>query len=286
MNRAKIISLIAALCRFAPPALALAAGAAMPAAGRETVSFKTSGGCVLEAVYQPASSGSYVFVNTHGLGSGRAEWGTLEGGLKKRGCGYLSLDLRGHGRSLRCPGGRADYKTFSAEQWAGLSADIRAAADYLKSRKVPRERLVLCGASIGANLSLKAAAEGLRPAGIVLLSPGLSYAGIEAGAYLEGFGAVPLLLAASEDDAYAWESAGQLAARAKLRGLPAVFRAGPGGHGANMLSEASPGLLNYILDWADKLRPPRPGSRLEPPDKTPGASAPLSVQKGRSLSGH
>ena len=61
----------------------------------------------------------------------------------------------------------------------------------------PQERLVLCGASIGANLSLKAAAEGLRPAGIVLLSPGLSYAGIEAGAYLEESGAIPLLLAAS-----------------------------------------------------------------------------------------
>lgn len=247
MNHAKILSL----------ALALAAGAAVSAsaAGRETVGFKTSGGCVLEAVYQPASSGSYVFINTHGLGSARAEWGILEGRLKKKGYGYLSLDLRGHGGSLRCPGGRADYKTFSAEQWAGLSADIRAAAEYLKSRKVPQERLVLCGASIGANLSLKAAAEGLRPAGIVLLSPGLSYAGIEAGAYLEGFGAVPLLLAASEDDPYAWESAGQLAARAKTRGLPAAFRAGPGGHGANMLSASRPELLNHLLDWAGKLRP-------------------------------
>jgi pimeloyl-ACP methyl ester carboxylesterase len=245
MRRAKII----------PLAFVIAAGANMPAAGRETVSFKTSGGCVLEAVYQSASSGSYVFVNTHGLGSDKGEWRVLEGRLEKRGYGYLSLDLRGHGGSLRCPGGRADYKTFSAEQWAGLSADIRAAADYLKSRKVPQKRLVLCGASIGANLSLKAAAEGLRPAGIVLLSPGLSYAGIEAGAYLEGLGAVPLLMAASEDDPYAWESAGQLTARAGVRGMRAVFRAGPGGHGANMLSASRPELLNYILDWADKLRP-------------------------------
>ena len=255
MSRTKIILLIVVLCRFAPPAFAAGAAVSARAAGRETVSFKTSGGCVLEAVYQAASSGSYVFVNTHGLGSGKGEWRVLEGRLKKKGYGYLSLDLKGHGGSLRCPGGRADYKTFSAEQWAGLSADIRAAADYLKSRKVPQKRLVLCGASIGANLSLKAAAEGLSPAGIVLLSPGLSYAGIEAGAYLESFGAIPLLMAASGDDAYAWESTGQLTARAKLRGLPAVFRAGPGGHGANMLSEARPELLNYILDWADKLRP-------------------------------
>ena len=244
MSRAKIIL----------PVLALAAGASTPAACRETVSFKTSGGCVLQAVYQAASSGSCVFINTHGLGSNRDEWRSLEGRLEKKGYGYLSLDLRGHGGSARCPGGRADYKTFSAAQWAELSADIRAAADYLKSRKVPQERLVLCGASIGANLSLKAAAEGLRPAGIALLSPGLSYAGIEAGAYLEGFGAIPLLIAASRDDAYAWESAGQLTARAKVRGLPAVFRAGPGGHGANMLLDARPELLDYIPGWTGKLR--------------------------------
>jgi len=52
---------------------------------------------VLEAVYQAASSGAYVFVNSHGLGSGRTEWRVLEDRLKKKGYGYLSLDLRGHG---------------------------------------------------------------------------------------------------------------------------------------------------------------------------------------------
>jgi len=232
-----------------------ACAASNPAASAgETVRFKTADGCEIEASYQAASSGSYVFVNTHGLGSDRNEWRTLEDRLKKKGYGYLSLDLRGHGRSLRCSGKPADYKTFSPARWAGLSADIRAAADFLKGRKVPQNRLVLCGASIGANLSLKAAAEGLKPAGIVLLSPGLSYAGVEAGAFLKDLGAAPLLLAASENDAYAWESAGYLTVQAKSRNLAAVFRAGTGGHGANMLSEARPELLDYILAWTGKLR--------------------------------
>jgi len=218
------------------------------------VRFKTPDGCALEAFYQPASSGAYVFVNIHGMGSSGGEWAVLEAGLRKRGYGYLSIDLRGHGESLECAGKPVGYKTFSPVQWAGLSADIRAAADFLKGRKVPSSRLVLCGASIGANLSLKTAAEGLRPAGIVLLSPGMSYAGIEAEVFLDGLGAIPLLLAASEDDPYAWDSAGVLVARAKSQNIPAVFRAGPGGHGANMLSETRPELLNYILDWADGFR--------------------------------
>jgi len=218
------------------------------------VRFNTPDGCALEAEYQPAPSRSYVFINIHGLGSSRGEWRVLEARLKKRGYGYLSLDLRGHGRSLDCAGKPVGYKTFSAGDWAGLSGNIKAAADFLKGKKVPQSRLVLCGASIGANLSLKAAAEGLRPAGIVLLSPGMSYAGIEAAAFLDQLNGIPVLAAASEDDPYAWTSAGELTARAKLRNAPAVFRSGPGGHGANMLSDARPELLNYILDWADKLR--------------------------------
>jgi len=218
------------------------------------VRFKTSDGCALEAFYQPASSGSYVFVNVHGLGSSGGEWTVLEAGLRKRGYGYLSIDLRGHGKSLECGGKPVNYKTFSAVQWVGLSADILAAAEFLKGRKVPSSRLVLCGASIGANLSLKTVAEGLRPAGIVLLSPGMSYAGIEPGFFLDELVAIPLLLAASKDDPYAWDSAGALAARAKFKNIPVIFRAGPGGHGANMLSETRAELLNDILNWADKLR--------------------------------
>ncbi|MFA7009522.1 MAG: alpha/beta fold hydrolase [Elusimicrobiales bacterium] len=220
----------------------------------ETVHFRTADGCVLEGSYRAPSPGSYVFLNVHGLGSDKSEWAALESGLKRRGYGFLSLDLRGHGGSLRCSGRPVSYISFSQARWAGVSEDIRSAADLLKSRKVPENRLVLCGASVGANLALKALAEGLRPAGLVLLSPGLSYAGIEAETFLPVSGAAPLLLAASEDDTYAWQSSGRLLARAGARGIPAVFRAGPGGHGANMLSAAKPELLNYILDWAGKLR--------------------------------
>jgi pimeloyl-ACP methyl ester carboxylesterase len=219
----------------------------------ETVHFKTADGCLIEGLYLPPSSGSYVFINTHGLGSNRHEWTPLESGLKKSGYGFLSLDLRGHGNSLVCSGRRVEYKSFSPARWAGLSEDIRSAADFLKGRKIPENRLILCGASIGASLSLKAAAEGVKPAGLILLSPGLSYAGIEAEKFLGSMGAVPLLLAASEDDPYAWKSSGYLTVKAGSRGVPAVFRAGPGGHGANMLSAARPELLDYLLDWVQKL---------------------------------
>jgi pimeloyl-ACP methyl ester carboxylesterase len=217
------------------------------------VRFKTADGCLLEAGYlAPSSSGAPVFINIHGLGSNRGEWAGLEKILAKNGFGYLSPDLRGHGGSTECPGGRADYRTFSAAQWGGLSADIRSAAAFLEKKKIRYCRMVFCGASVGANLALKAAAEGPSPGGIVLLSPGLSYAGVEAGRYLSG--SVPLLLAASEDDAYAWRSSGELTAAALSRGVKAVFRRGHGGHGAVMLTGRDPGLPDNVMDWARRLR--------------------------------
>lgn len=246
--------------------LFLAAGLWLQAGGilrAEVVHFKTADGCLLEASYRPPSSGGLVFINLHGLGSDRGEWAVLERRLAKNGYGWLSADFRGHGGSLECSGFPADYRTFSPAGWKELSADIAAASDFLKSRKIPQKRTVLCGASIGANLSLKAAAEGLRPAGIALLSPGLSYAGIEAEAFLKDEGAVPLLIAASRNDPYAWKSSERLAAQARSGDMQVVFKAGPGGHGANMLSESKPALLDFILDWAKHL----PGSS---PASTPG----------------
>ena len=244
---AAVLALCGLLCAAAPkPA---------PRTGENgaTVRFGSPDGCLIEAFYHAPSSGSYVFINAHGLGSNRHEWGPLEAALKKKGYGYLSIDLSGHGGSRLCSGLPTDHKTFTRERWPGLSADITAAAGFLEGRKIAAGRIVLCGASIGANLSLKAAAEGLRTAGLVLLSPGLNYAGTDAGRYLDAAPDVPVLLAASRDDAYAWESSGYLAAKAGARGLKAVFKAGPGGHGAGMLTPANPELLDYILEWASRL---------------------------------
>ncbi len=230
--------------------------ACLPAGAAETVRFDTSDGCRLEAFYQAPSTGAYVFVNAHGLGSGRGEWGVLEAELKKRGYGYLSLDFRGHGGSLECGGVQADYRTFDAAGWSSLSGDIRAAAGFLKTKGIPAEKLLLCGASIGANLSLKAVIEGLRPAGVILLSPGLIYAGVGADDFFKVNLGVPVFIAASRDDDYSWRSVGYLSERARISGIKYVFRAGAGGHGVNMLTaEEPPGMIGAIMAWAKRLKP-------------------------------
>ncbi len=217
--------------------------------------FDTSDGCRLEAFYQAPSSGSYVFVNAHGLGSNKSEWGALEAELAKKGYGYLSLDFRGHGGSLECGGAPADYRSFRAADWTSLSKDIKAAAAFLKKKGIAARKLILCGASIGANLSLKAVREGLRPAGVVLLSPGLVYVGVSSEEFFKTDSGIPVFIAASRNDDYAWQSSVYLAEQAGISGVRAVFRAGAGGHGVQMFaSEEPPGMIGAILDWAKKLK--------------------------------
>ena len=224
------------------------------AGAAETVRFNTSDGCRLEAFYQAPSTGAYVFVNAHGLGSSRNEWRILEAELVKKGYGYLSLDFRGHGGSLECGGVPADYKSFDAARWNSLSGDIKAAAGFLKTKGIPAGRLLLCGASIGANLSLKAVMEGLRPAGVILLSPGLVYAGVGADGFFKADRGVPVFIAASRNDDYAWRSSNYLAAQAGASGIRSVFRAGAGGHGVNMFTtEEPPGMIGALIAWAAQI---------------------------------
>ena len=219
-------------------------------AGQKTVSFSTADGCRLEAFYLAPSSGAYVFINVHGLGSDKNEWGLFQEELKSAGYGYLSLDLRGHGRSRTCGGKSADYNFFSEAGWNGVSADIETAAAWLKKRGLSAKKLVFCGASIGANLALKAAAEGsLKPAALVLLSPGLDYAGVTTENYFAAPVTFRVLTVAARADAYAWKSALRLKAAAG-KGRPARFLEAAGGHGVNMFKD--PSVIPAILAWVEE----------------------------------
>ncbi|MDD2805153.1 MAG: alpha/beta fold hydrolase [Elusimicrobiales bacterium] len=195
------------------------------------------------------ASGALVFVNVHGLGSDKNEWGGFQKDLAARGYGWLSIDLRGHGGSRSCGGKKADYRTFTKADWAAASRDIEAAAGWLKKKKI--SKMVFCGASVGANLALKAAAEGtVKPAAVVLLSPGLDYAGVKPEFYLAK-APKRLLFAAAEDDPYAWQSAAALSRLAARSGLSASAVDGGSGHGVNMFK--SPATADKVLDWAGRL---------------------------------
>lgn len=223
----------------------------------QKVTFKTQDGWTLAADYSGPGKGKTVAILFHGLGSGKSEWDILEERLASSGVGYLAVDLRGHGESTGGPKGKRDFRSFvRKEDWAGAVNDVLAAVRFLKKKGIRENRIILVGASIGANLVLNASVSGsIKPKAIVLLSPGLNYAGITTANAIKRTPAsqMPVLIAAAPVDEYAYKSSlilMRLSRSANGPGISLIEAAE--GHGVNMFKgeqNKSAKTLQKILDW-------------------------------------
>ncbi|MFA6091925.1 MAG: alpha/beta fold hydrolase [Elusimicrobiota bacterium] len=207
------------------------------------VEFAAKDGVRLQADYRPARKAAPVIVMLHGVGASRREWDPIVPDLQKLGFGVLQFDARGHGAS-----GGAPYSSYrTAQDWLALGQDLDAAIDFLKKNGVPEGRIGLMGASIGANLSLRAALAHPKIPFAVLLSPGWDYRGVESAESFLRF-QKPLLYAASADDPYSAETCRRFSLSAKNRA--ALFIQGGSGHGVQMFSgEVNRRFRKELLRW-------------------------------------
>ncbi len=115
-------------------------------------------------LYEPSAAGKYAGVLfTHGLLSCQLEWGNYPETLSRLGYVTLAYDLRGHGES----GGQRGYISLAR----GME-DIRAGLDLLaRLPNVDAARLALVGHSLGAALSICAAATDARVKALVAIAP-------------------------------------------------------------------------------------------------------------------
>ncbi len=216
-------------------ALAVSAAAAPPRA----VHFTTTDGVIIAGAFSaPSRKGLPTLILLHGLGSGRGEWDPFAARLKTEGYGVLAYDLRGHGESTGTVKGRSiNYRDFGApgpgSQWDRMTGDLDGAVAFLRGQGIPAGSIRLCGASLGANISLIYAARNRDIRKALLLSPGINYAGLDISSAAAEYGARPLGIAASNNDRYAYLSSGAVV-RAMKANRSVVFMEGPGGHGVQM----------------------------------------------------
>lgn len=239
---------------------ALPAAAAFRPKAPEKVRFKTSDGWIIEAEYSRPSKGKAVVAMFHGLGSGKSEWKELEEWLSPLGIGYLAADLRGHGESTSGPHGRRDFRSFTGkDDWRGILNDISAATGFLNKKGIKNGRIIIAGASIGANLALNACAGNNTYKGIVLLSPGLDYQGIRTDETIKKTGKLRVMIAAAPPDRYSWQSSVALKniSEAPSSGATITFLEAPEGHGVGMFEgEANKraGIIEKTLAWILALK--------------------------------
>lgn len=217
--------------------------------------FVTRDGVRIQGLYRaPAKKGAKFVVFLHGLGSNKGEWVPLMKELSRRGHGYFSYDARGHGDSgLRSDGTAIDYRTFGeprpGSDWAKMPLDLDDAVNYLVQEKhIPAGSIGCAGASVGANVCLAYAAAHPAASFVVLLSPGINYAGITTDNLIAGLAKRPLLIAAASNDPYAWKSSRWLYEHS-TGNRAAVFLEGKAGHGTQMFNGA---IERDIVSWMEK----------------------------------
>ena len=174
----------------------------------------------------------------HMLWGNRTSWDEYARELADAGYAVLSIDLRGHG------------ETGGAVDWESAVSDLQQVWSYLIERpNIDLDRTAFVGASIGANLALIAGANEPAVRTVVLLSPGLSYAGVKTEAAMQSYGERPVLIAASKEDTYAASSS--IALEANALGESQLIMYEDAGHGIFMI-KAEPELSQLIIEWLDR----------------------------------
>ncbi|GMV42707.1 MAG: hypothetical protein AMXMBFR64_44230 [Myxococcales bacterium] len=217
----------------------VAAGRSLP--GRQ-VQIPTNGGPTLVASWLPAAdAGAPLVVLLHQMKGSRAEWAAHVEALRDEvPASVLAVDLRGHGEST---GDGLLAATMPGADWEALPTDVQAAMAWArKELGDPARPVAVVGADVSGTAALLGTLDDSHVKALAILSPGLSYHGLEALPAMERLGSRSVLLLAGAEDKYAAHSARVLAAAAPGTELRVVD--GASAHGAWLL--ASP---DELVAW-------------------------------------
>jgi pimeloyl-ACP methyl ester carboxylesterase len=245
MRRASLLfsSLILAAALAAAPAKT--AKPAVAAKARK-VTFLPKDGLTLAAAYRKPAPGKPVVVLLHGLSSVKEEWIPFTDALAKEGWGSLAYDARGHGASDRAKTGvRGLGNPGPGSNWERMVDDLGRAIRFLENQSVARSSVAIVGASLGANVSARYAAQSSPLRGLVLLSPGLNYMEFNPEGDIIRI-QTPTLMVASVDDKYAFSSSLRLKNLAPAHEL---WTDVPPGHGVQMIS---PEFADRLIQWLNR----------------------------------
>lgn len=236
------------------PGKAAAVSPAEPAADSERVTFKTLDGVTLVATYvagPPGSDRAVVFL--HQLSSNRGEWTPFVTALRGK-YHVLALDMRGHGESTESDKGTLDWHQFTDDDWDAVAGDLAAATQFLSSKGVALAGTVIVGSSIGSSATLRFAADHPDLAGIVMLSPGLKYHGLETVPAARRYGKPKLIVYSSdaEDAARGLEQAWKQADNLPQPQPVTMHQVQGKAHGVKMLAD-DPGLVDAVVAFVDKV---------------------------------
>ncbi|MGA2222452.1 MAG: alpha/beta fold hydrolase [Verrucomicrobiia bacterium] len=245
-----------------------------------TIRLTTADEVGISAAYYPVASDSApAVVLLHGLATNRDEWSGFASLLQRNGIAALAIDLRGHGESTRRLTAQGpellDYHKFTPRDFQDMLLDVNAATDWLLDQPgINKNRIGIVGASLGANIALRYTMFNEDLAALLLLSPGIVYKDVRTDDVMKRLGPVPLRIAVSRNDSFAFESAKRLMEIRKDAGRSSdtneLIICTGNLHGAPMLAGVK-GLPTILADWLKQVLlspPPEPSPAPAPPPST------------------
>jgi alpha-beta hydrolase superfamily lysophospholipase len=187
----------------------------------------------------------------HMMPATKESWSAFASRLSGLGIASLAIDLRGHGDSTQGPAGPLDYRLFDDADHQASRLDVDAGLAWLRER-YPGLRLQIVGASIGANLALRAMADHPDVSAVLAFSTGLEYRGVQTEEALKRLReGQRVMLIASRDDSYAFASLEKLKEAATQAQVETLIL-DTAGHGTAML-EYDSSLAARASDWLKHL---------------------------------
>lgn len=210
----------------------------------ETISRQSADDATLVADYYPAqaeSSDAPVVMLLHMLNSNRAAYDPLIPDLHDAGYALFNVDIRGHGDS----GGSRD--------WDLAIADVADWVGWLDEQgHVGEDGLAIIGASIGSNVAIIGCAESELCRGVIALSPGLDFRGVQPErALVDGLADRTALLVAAHQDRYSAESVEQLFTSATGDVTARLYRGRS--HGTRLFDSDYESVSGLILFWLAQI---------------------------------
>ena len=180
----------------------------------------------------------------------KTQWDAHIAAFTQRGYTTLALDLRGHGESDPADGMLSDILTDPNQ----APLDVRAALEYLQGLpEIDDARIAVVGTSVGANLAVVAAAQGVGVAATVAVSARLS--AIEA--LLDGTAVTvgPVLCYAGQTDGAGAQAETCTNLEAASAGpAQSIILEGSAAHGVSIINDF-PDTIPAIVEFLDTTMP-------------------------------
>lgn len=181
----------------------------------------------------------------HMMPATKESWDAIAQKLLEHGYASLAFDQRGHGGSTM--GGTLDYKTFTPEQQQAKRLDLEAVFAWAREQGFDEAHTIFIGASIGANLAIRALAEHHEIPLAIALSPGLDYRGVKTDDAIQSLAPSQkvVLVASDDDDRPSWDSVHELH---HLNPSTILIERHGLGHGTNM-TDRDPSLVEELFTY-------------------------------------